>query len=91
MRTLIQLLIVDDHPMVGLGTKNILEEVTDYNITYLSNWQQVIQDIKKKTFDLYLLDINMPNCSGIELSKKSYLPIRMLKSYSIRDLIIPVS
>ncbi len=68
---MIQLLIVDDHPMVGLGTKNILEEVTDYNITYLSNWQQVIQDIKKITFDLYLLDINMPNCSGIELSKKN--------------------
>ena len=73
MRTLIQLLIVDDHPMVGLGTKNILEEVSDYHITYLSSWQQVIQGIKKKSFDLYLLDINMPNCSGIELSKKILL------------------
>ena len=70
---MIQLLIVDDHQLVGLGTKNLLEEVTDYNITYLSNAQQVIQDIKKKSFDLYLLDINMPNYSGIELSKKILL------------------
>ncbi|WP_107947198.1 response regulator transcription factor [Lysinibacillus parviboronicapiens] len=67
---MIQILIVDDHPMVGLGTKNILEEVTNFDITYLLDSQQVIQAIKKKSFDIYLLDINMPNCSGIELSKK---------------------
>ncbi len=68
---MIQILIVDDHPMVGLGTKNILEEVTNFDITYLLDSQQVIQAIKKKSFDIYLLDINMPNCSGIELSKKN--------------------
>lgn len=65
-----RILVVDDHQMVGIGTQNLLEKEDDFEVIYLLEIDEVLNEIEKKSFDIYLLDIHMPGCSGIELTKK---------------------
>nr|WP_235842931.1 response regulator transcription factor [Metabacillus fastidiosus] len=69
MKQLIKILIVDDHQIVGEGTKNIIEQEIDFNVTYLIDAEEALLLSKASPFDIYLLDMNMPNCSGLELSQ----------------------
>lgn len=66
---MIRILIVDDHQMVGEGTKNMIEKEVDFDVTYVEDAWQAINMSHKELFDLYLLDINMPNVSGLEMSR----------------------
>lgn len=70
MRKLVRILVVDDHQMVGIGTQNILEKEDDFEVIYLLEIDAVLKEVERKPFDIYLLDIHMPGCSGIELTKK---------------------
>ncbi|MEC2078612.1 response regulator transcription factor [Metabacillus fastidiosus] len=64
-----EILIVDDHQIVGEGTKNIIEQEADFKVTYLIDTEEALLLSKASPFDVYLLDMNMPNCSGLELSQ----------------------
>lgn len=70
MRKLVKILVVDDHQLVGIGTQNILEKEDDFEVMYLFEVEEVLKEVSTQSFDIYLLDIHMPNSSGIELSKK---------------------
>jgi len=67
---LIQILLVDDHQVVGLGTKTILENERDFKVTFLHEPEKVHKEFQIHYYDIYLFDIQMPQCSGIELTKK---------------------
>ncbi|MER2006134.1 MAG: response regulator transcription factor [Psychrobacillus sp.] len=67
---MVRILVVDDHQLVGIGTQSILEKEDDFEVMYLFEIEEVLKEVSKQPFDIYLLDIHMPNCSGIELSKK---------------------
>lgn len=67
---MIRVLIVDDHQIVGEGTKSMIELEEDMQAEYILNEQEALIKSEATPFDVYLLDMNMPNCSGIELAKK---------------------
>lgn len=87
---MIKLLIVDDHPIVLAGTKNLLEDVKDMDIQTVFDSKIVMSIIEQQEFDIYLLDINMPNLSGIDLielikKRQPNAKIILYTGYDIRD------
>ena len=83
----IRILIADDHPIVREGYKKILDDTADMIVAdEAGNGQEVLECIRKKEFDLILLDISMPGRSGLEVLKelkslKPKLPVLILSIY----------
>lgn len=69
MRKLARILIVDDHQLVGEGTKNMLEQEPDFEVTYHLEIEKALEESRKNPFDVYLFDMHMPHYSGLELAK----------------------
>lgn len=65
---MIEILIVDDHEAVGEGTKNLLASEKDFSVDFMKCSTQVAQHIREKTYDVYIIDLNMPNKNGLELT-----------------------
>ncbi len=61
------LLVEDDIPL-NTTIKNFLESA-DYNITSFTDGLDAINSIEKTDFDLYIVDINIPNVNGLEITK----------------------
>lgn len=76
MTHLITVLIVDDHPIVLEGTKNLFQEIDDMVVETESDATCVLQRVKENPFDIYLIDINMPLQNGIVLARN----IKVLQS-----------
>lgn len=66
---MIELLIVDDHPVVLDGTKTLLQDLTDVKIETEQDGQSVLSLMDTKSFQLYLIDINMKPTNGIQLAE----------------------
>lgn len=66
---MIKLLIVDDHPVVLDGTKTLLQDLVDVHIETEQDGPSVLSLMETKTFQLYLIDINMKPTNGIQLSE----------------------
>lgn len=64
----IDIAIVDDHPIVIQGLKKMLESEKYFNIcgTFVDG-SGIINFLKTNTVDIVLLDITLPDISGIEL------------------------
>ncbi len=63
------ILIVDDHPLVREGLISILNPATEYEVVGQSgNARDTIRMVKKLKPDLVLLDLGLPDKSGLELS-----------------------
>jgi two-component system, NarL family, invasion response regulator UvrY len=83
----VKILIADDHPIVREGYKKILDDTADMVVAdEAENGQEVLECIRKKEFDLILLDISMPGRSGLEVLKelkslKPKLPVLILSIY----------
>jgi two-component system competent response regulator ComA len=67
---MITILVVDDHSIVGEGTKALLASEPDISADFLGSSVEIVDLIKEKKYDVYLLDLHMPEFSGIELTKK---------------------
>lgn len=63
---MIKVLLVDDDKMSGTLLKALLEK-REIECTYLNDAKKVLEHIKEKSYDIVLLDIMMPNISGLEL------------------------
>ena len=80
--------MVDDHGIVREGIKRIINDTNDINIIdEASNGEEALLLIKKKKFDLILLDISMPGKNGIQTLKEikkinSQLPVLMLSMHA---------
>lgn len=67
----IRVFIVDDHPMVIEGLKSLLCQLDDIEVAgTASNAFDTISLLKTNKVDIILLDINLPDISGIDLCKK---------------------
>jgi DNA-binding NarL/FixJ family response regulator len=65
---MIRLLIADDHAIVREGLKQLIALSLDIKVAgEATNDSEVLQQVRSGTFDLLLLDMNMPGASGIEL------------------------
>lgn len=82
-----KILHIDDHTVVRAGIRQILQE-SPYSVelSEAENAMSGLTMIKKHTFDLVLLDIRLPDKSGVELLKiikanKPKLPVLILSTY----------
>jgi DNA-binding response OmpR family regulator len=66
-----KILIVDDSKFSGMTTKRSLEELSpDYSILYVDSGETCLDLLKYNSFDVVLLDIEMPNTNGWQVYKK---------------------
>ncbi len=83
----INILIADDHPIVREGLKQIISETSDMTVAdEAGNGQETLELVRKKEYDLLLLDISMPGRSGLEILKElkseyPKLPVLILSIY----------
>ena len=77
-----RILIVDDHAIVREGLKQILAEVDDIEVAGEADCSsRALQLARQQTWDLVLMDISMPDRSGLEtleLLKKEHPAIKVL-------------
>jgi DNA-binding response OmpR family regulator len=65
------ILIVDDSKFIGLTTKKSLEELAPtYSILFVDSGQTCLDVLKYNSFDVILLDIEMPGMNGWQVYKK---------------------
>ena len=68
---MISIFIIDDHPVVVTGLTALLKNFNEVKVAGSAcNGIEAIQFLKSNTVDLVLLDINLPDISGIDLCKK---------------------
>ena len=63
------LLIADDHDVVALGVEHIVEHAYPqrFNVERARNGHQALDKIIAKRYDLYILDLELPDMTGFEL------------------------
>lgn len=67
----LKLLIVDDHPMVRLGIKSLLEGVKEVElIDEASDGEEAINKYATTPYNVVIMDIKMPKKDGIEATKE---------------------
>ena len=64
-----QILVVDDDPGVRELVGDVLE-LEGYEVTIAVDGLDALSHIRKRKFDLYVLDINMPKIDGLVLLEK---------------------
>lgn len=68
---MINVFIVDDHPLITEGLKSLLNDCEDICVVgTASNAIDALEALKKQPVDVAFLDINLPEISGVELCKK---------------------
>lgn len=91
MREKANILIVDDDPGMTETLADILSELS-YDVAVAEDGYRAIEMMRKKAYDVVLMDIEMPGISGVESFKeiKSICPstkIIMMTAYSVEDLV----
>jgi len=78
---MIKILIADDHAIVREGLKQIVAEESDMRVTgEAANASELFELLNKDSWEIVVLDINMPGKSGLEA----------LKEMKIRNIKVPV-
>ena len=79
---MINILIADDHPFIRQGLKKVLETSKDMLVLdEAANGSEVLDKLRRRKFDIIILDISMPGESGLELIKtlkKEFPRLRVL-------------
>ncbi|WP_230591387.1 response regulator transcription factor [Lysinibacillus sphaericus] len=63
------ILIIDDHPVVLDGTKTLLQDLVNVQIETEQDSTAVIRRMDTEAFQLFLIDINMKPINGIQLAE----------------------
>lgn len=85
---MIRVLVVDDHPIVRQGVKEILTEAGDMRVDgEAENSAQAVAAVRDSEWDVVVLDINLPDRNGIETLKlirelRPALPVVMLSIHA---------
>lgn len=91
---MIHVMIADDHAIVRQGLKQILNETEDIRVTgEAETGFQAIKIVRQHDFDVMLLDISLPDRSGIDVLKqikkdKPNLAILMLSMHNEHEFAI---
>ncbi len=89
----IKAMLVDDHPVVLNGLKNLIHDIgTVEIIAEASNGKNALDILEKYSIDIVITDINMPEMDGIELTrnvKKRYphTKVLILTAYNEREIL----
>lgn len=79
-------LIVDDHPIVRRGLKQVLQDEPDFSVVEAGHAREALDQIKQHPVDLVIADIDLPGMNGIDLLKEikrenKQTPVLMLSIY----------
>lgn len=83
----IRVLIVDDHPIVRAGFRQILSDTDDMEVIgEAANGDEAMASVRNNTYDIVLLDISMPGRSGLEILEElkeehPRLPVLIMSMY----------
>ena len=94
---MIRILVADDHAVVRNGLKQIVGDTPDMVVVAeASNGQETLNKALENDYDVVLLDITMPDRSGLDIlkeikSQKPELPVLILsmhpeEQYAVRAL-----
>lgn len=84
---MIRIAICDDHQIVRAGFKQIFSEISDIDVVAeATNGREALDIARKKICDVMLLDISMPDQSGIDTLRtikqgQPELPVLILSGY----------
>ena len=85
---MIRALIADDHAVVRQGLKQILGDTPEMVVAgEATNGQEVLDRVRAETWDVVVLDISMPDRSGLDVlkqlrSERPKLPVLVLSMHS---------
>jgi two-component system, NarL family, response regulator DegU len=83
MKNKIKIVLVDDHALVMKGFTNLLAKNTGFKIVgEATSSLEALEIVKKQKPNIVLMDINMPNETGIECARK------IVKSYPDSKIIM---
>jgi DNA-binding NarL/FixJ family response regulator len=75
----IRILLVDDHDVVRSGVRMLLENEADLVILgEAGNGQQALELVEKLDLDVVIMDITLPDMSGIEVTQRFRLERRLM-------------
>ncbi len=89
----VEILIVDDHPMIIEGLKALLDDDQSVIVKkHFVNGRDTLNFLDNNTADVILLDVNLPDISGVEmvdliLKKRPEINILGLSTYSEPSII----
>ena len=92
----LRVLLVDDHPVVRLGIRSLLNSQTDITVVgEASSGEEALRKARQLKPDLVLMDIAMPGMSGIEATRliKKELPhvhVLILTMHDDEEFFFPV-
>jgi two-component system, NarL family, invasion response regulator UvrY len=66
----VKILVVDDHPIVVSGFKALLEGSAEVEVVAAASAAAALQLLAAHTFDVAVVDINLPGLSGFELARQ---------------------
>lgn len=68
---MLRALIVDDHPVVRAGIREILQETGEFRtVEEAASGQQALGRIREGAFDMVVLDISLPDINGLEVLRE---------------------
>ena len=66
---MIEILIVEDDENIALLERDYLES-NGYATKIIGNGNEVIPELKRETYNLILLDVMLPGCSGYDICRR---------------------
>ncbi len=71
INSVINVIIVDDHPLFREGLERALSLEDDINVSgYSENGEEALKTIRKANPDVILLDVNLPGINGIQVARQ---------------------
>lgn len=90
---MIKVLVVDDHALVRMGIRRLLEDLPDVTVvSEAENGEQALQMVKQYELDVVLLDMKMPGIDGWEVIrrlKKSQPDIKIIAVTAVSAVPVP--
>ena len=79
---MIKVLIADNHPIIRMGVKNVLEAATGFEVVNdASTTKELFDKLEKSTPDVVILEMDIPDINGIATlrkMKKEYPDVKVL-------------
>ena len=84
---MIRILLVDDHSIVRQGLKQIVSECPEMVAGEAASAQEVLDLVRKRDFDVAIVDIAMPGRGGLEIlrdlkAEKPSMKVMVLSMHS---------